>query len=243
MQFFFVRLVIMSDVVLYTQQRIFIDDDGDGGRPPVVPSGDAAISNLIRTNIFQPIAGGRLPDEVPPVAGILRGMQFGLLDAETTLRMASTIVTNPACVEQPRSLMDLRMGASAVSNLPCESCHENHHNCPGHFGCIRLPMPVVNPLFVGMLVGVLNTLCVACCRLRLSPHYINAMVVHRAGTGLRLLRRLKAIAALCVRQTHCRIAIPSSTRKALQRSILQIGGARVQTSGSRHPGPTPRRCE
>ena len=63
------------------------------------------------------------------------------------------------------------------------------NNCPGHFGRIVLPHPILNPLFVGLIVSVLQTLCVNCHRLRLSPHYINTMlppVSHRSG--LRLLR-------------------------------------------------------
>lgn len=64
-------------------------------------------------------------------------------------------INNPACTEQPGCLADLRMGASAVANRPCETCHQvrgssgtprsmgggpfwmnpaiEHHHCPGHF--------------------------------------------------------------------------------------------------------------
>ena len=91
------------------------------------------------------------------------------------------------------------MGASAVSNKPCETCGNNHHNCPGHFGRILLPHPIVNPLFVGLLVSVLQTLCVHCNRLRLSPYYVNTMVppLSARTSGVRLLHRLKAVTTLC----------------------------------------------
>lgn len=67
---------------------------------------------------------------------------------------------------------------------------------PGHFGRIVLPHPVINPLFVSLLVSVLQSICVNCHRLRLSPHYVNLVVAPRC----RLLARLKTVSALCLRQ-------------------------------------------
>ena len=64
---------------------------------------------------------------------------------------------------------------------------------PGHFGHIQLPFPVVNPLFVGLLVSILNVVCMNCHRLRISPHYIQAVFT---GKG-RLLHRLKSIGTMC----------------------------------------------
>ena len=74
------------------------------------------------------------------------------------------------------------------------------HNCPGHFGRIVLPHAVVNPLFVGLLVAVLQTTCFHCHRMRLSPYYVSTMMPGRA----RMLHRIKAIGALCMRQAQCR---------------------------------------
>ena len=75
--------------------------------------------------------------------------------------------------------------------------------CFRHFGRIPLPHAVVNPLFVGLLVSVLQSLCIHCQRLRLSPYYVNAVVATTGRTsGTNLLRRLKAITALCLRQAR-----------------------------------------
>ena len=36
----------------------------------------------------------------------------------------------------------------------CESCGQSERNCPGHFGHIRLPVPVFNPMFFKTLLQV-----------------------------------------------------------------------------------------
>lgn len=64
----------------------------------------------------------------------------------------------------------------------------------------------MNPLFVGLLVAVMQTICVNCHRLRLSPHYINAVVPQSTtarNNDNRILQRLKTITALCARQMRC----------------------------------------
>lgn len=215
------------EVILHVQRRLFharfLNEnsevsmessclDADVAEDPMLlddpvnaPSGHTSVGNALNSLLFQPIAGdaARKAAESHP-DGLLQGLQFGMLDAETIHRLAVVTVTSAACTEQPGCLADLRMGASAVANRPCETCGETHHNCPGHFGRIQLPHAVINPLFVGLLATVLQTVCVHCQRLRLSPFYIQT-VLPASGrlAGMRLLQRLKSITALCVRQMRC----------------------------------------
>ena len=80
-------------------------------------------------------------------------------------------ITNASYSTNPGCLADIRMGAT-TNGKACQTCKQHHHNCPGHYGSMQLPYPVVNPLFVGLLVAVLQLVCVNCQRLRISPHYI-----------------------------------------------------------------------
>jgi hypothetical protein len=135
----------------------------------------------------------------PPLL-VPRGLQFGILDepspprahesgglaSATIASLAVANVTNPSSTETPGSLSDQRMGASPNHSGLCHTCRQQHHNCPGHFGRIALPCaswsrrtgptswvhPVINPLFVSLLVTVLQGCCMNCNRLRLSPHYV-----------------------------------------------------------------------
>lgn len=200
-----------GDAIMYVQRRLFPTADAaaattstGAGRRPGGPDAD---NNGLLGILFQPIAGDAGGSATSPAGEGLavRCLQFSILDAESVSQMAAAVVTNPSTAEVPGCLSDLRMGASSVTNRPCQSCGASHHNCPGHFGCIRLPHPVLNPLFVSLVTTVLQTVCVRCHRLRLSPYFIQSMFplpAVRAG-ALRLLQRLKSIAMLCARQTRC----------------------------------------
>lgn len=71
----------------------------------------------------------------------MKMLQFGILDTDGVRDLSVTQVTSPLCNETNGSLNDLRMGAS-VNGKACITCEQQHHNCPGHFGHIRLPHPV-----------------------------------------------------------------------------------------------------
>ncbi|XP_011494628.1 PREDICTED: DNA-directed RNA polymerase I subunit RPA1 [Ceratosolen solmsi marchali] len=52
---------------------------------------------------------------------------------------------------------------------PCRTCGGNVSKCPGHFGHIELPMPVVNPLFYKALRTLLKLSCLSCFTLQIPP--------------------------------------------------------------------------
>lgn len=77
-------------------------------------------------------------------------------------------------------------------------------NCPGHFGRIVLPHPVLNPMFIPLLVAVLQTVCIHCHRLRLSPYYVATLLPRTSlRTSVGHLARLKQIHNMCSRQIRC----------------------------------------
>lgn len=44
----------------------------------------------------------------------------------------------------------------------CETCQETLLHCPGHFGHIELPLPVINPLFSKTLLSLFRMTCLVC---------------------------------------------------------------------------------
>lgn len=222
-------------VVPYTQRRVLEHGGGyNGGDGSVSNSGGTTLHHLL----FNAIAGDSATERrgnahrhpgfrveehcvsqphhsFEPLL-VLRGLRFGMLDEATVAELAVATITNPSCGEAPGSLSDQRMGASANHTGPCQTCRQQHHNCPGHFGRIALPYPmsgsvyplvgviragpaVINPLFVSLLVSVLQSCCLNCHRLRISPYYIQTMINPRA----RPLPRLKSVSMLCIRQPYC----------------------------------------
>lgn len=53
---------------------------------------------------------------------------------------------------------------------PCSTCGLNVFKCPGHFGHIELPMPVVNPLFHKGLCMLIKLSCLKCFTFRVPLH-------------------------------------------------------------------------
>jgi hypothetical protein len=193
--------------VRFTQRRFNDVGAGSGG------DGTAGAGRLMHHTLFHPIAGDSLshmPAETMIGGGrpfSMRALRFGILDAGTIERMSVVVVTSPLTNDTKGSLSDLRMGAGADRNQACETCSQFHNNCPGHFGRIVLPHPVINPLFVNLLANVLQTMCLNCNGLRVSPFYILVTFPGHAATGVRQLQRLKAISTFCARRSHCQFCL------------------------------------
>ena len=133
------------------------------------------------------------------------------------------------------------------SGKVCSTCTQHHHNCPGHFGHIVLPYPIFNPLFINLLVTVLQinvracqtggtvipTVCMNCHRLRLSPHYIQALLPIKG----RQLSRLKTIGTMCSRQGHCQFCM--ATLLTFKQQGISIVAKPVHAAASVQPVPVP----
>ncbi|KYN05970.1 DNA-directed RNA polymerase I subunit RPA1 [Cyphomyrmex costatus] len=72
-------------------------------------------------------------------------------------------------------LYDPSLGAMKNSSELCSTCGQNGSKCPGHFGHIELPIPVVNPLFHKILSMLLKLACLSCFTLQV-PSYIKLLL-------------------------------------------------------------------
>ena len=221
-------MAVSATCVKFLQRRIH--DAGGGGKADGGAGGAAGGGggSVLHHSLFHPIAGDSLSRH--PIAAAanvpLKNIQFSILDAATINRIAVVTVTSPLCNESPGSLTDLRMGANQTRNQSCETCGQHQLHCPGHFGRIVLPHPVVNPLFVPLLTQVLQAVCVNCNRLRVSPFYVLANFPGYAHSGVQQLQRLKNVAAFCERRAHCQFCrAPTLTFKQNGICITATAGA------------------
>lgn len=67
------------------------------------------------------------------------------------------------------------IGPLLESSDPCGTCGCNVFKCPGHFGHIELPMPVVNPLFHKGLCMLIKLACLNCFTLQI-PGYVKLLL-------------------------------------------------------------------
>lgn len=67
----------------------------------------------------------------------------------------------------PGGLYDVALGPMSEQSDPCGTCFQNIFSCPGHFGHIELPLPVVNPLFHKLIPLLLRISCLNCFSIQL----------------------------------------------------------------------------
>lgn len=63
--------------------------------------------------------------------------------------------------------LDLRLGVSTKTGI-CTTCNENIQNCSGHFGEIKLFLPVYHIGFIRHTIAILNCICKSCSSILLS---------------------------------------------------------------------------
>ncbi len=95
----------------------------------------------------------------------IKGLQFGLWSPQEIRDYAVCEVVSIDLYNRegprPNGLFDLRMG-TVDPKLPCYTCHESIHTCPGHFGYIDLVKPVYLPHFMDSVKRLLTIVCTEC---------------------------------------------------------------------------------
>ncbi|XP_016183592.1 DNA-directed RNA polymerase I subunit 1 [Arachis ipaensis] len=92
-------------------------------------------------------------------------------------------------VPAPGGLYDPALGPSE-EKLPCKTCGQLYHLCPGHFGRIELVSPVYNPLMISLLRNILQRTCFTCCHFR-----ANKELVEKCSSQLELIMKGDIIGA------------------------------------------------
>ncbi|MQM02545.1 hypothetical protein Taro_035314 [Colocasia esculenta] len=112
--------------------------------------------------------------------------------------------TNVKPVEH--GLLDLRMGPASKMGF-CATCHGNFTDCPGHFGFLKLTLPVFNIGYFSSILNILKCICKSCARVLLPEkvykEYLKKMRNPRADILLKNAYakaiRDKCKASRCVR--------------------------------------------
>ena len=104
-----------------------------------------------------------------PVSKIER-VEFGILSADEIRAMAVVDVDAVQMyfrgVPQTGGINDHRMGC-VDRRILCGTCGRDMNMCPGHVGCIRLPLPCFNILFMDHALKCLRCVCFFCSRVAL----------------------------------------------------------------------------
>jgi len=124
----------------------------------------------------------------------LIGVKFGILSPEMIRKMSVAEISNPDTYDEdgmpiPTGVMDPRLGTLEPGQR-CKTCGNTYLGCPGHFGHIELPTPVIHVGFVKHIHMLLRATCRSCGRLLLSEKEIEEF--RRELERLRKAGRLSA---------------------------------------------------
>lgn len=87
-------------------------------------------------------------------------------------RIDSLIPFTPLGEPVPGGLYDSRLGPIYMSGGKCPTCNQNAVSCPGHFGHIELPCPVINPIFSTAIIHIIKISCLSCYKILLPKESV-----------------------------------------------------------------------
>ncbi|GLV36874.1 Son of sevenless [Carabus blaptoides fortunei] len=116
---------------------------------------------------------------------------FSMFTSDDLKKLCITKICTPLAFDVmgyplPGGLYDKTLGPLNEKSDPCSTCFKNVVNCPGHFGYIELPLPVVNPLFHKIIATLLRLTCLACYRMQI-PNTVKRLIavqMHLLDSGM-----------------------------------------------------------
>lgn len=102
----------------------------------------------------------------------IKSIRFSTFSGDEIRRLAEVQVWNsrlydPSVKPVPNGLLDPHMGPANKAGF-CATCHGNFSDCPGHFGYLKLTLPVFNVGYFNLILNVLKCICKSCGRILLE---------------------------------------------------------------------------
>ena len=112
-----------------------------------------------------PVGKEQVVDKAPKV---IQKLQFGILSNQDIINQSVVELSDRRLfdLDQGRRILpygplDKRMGVSD-KHAKCETCGESLQHCNGHFGHVRLVLPVFHVGYFKKVVWILQNICKAC---------------------------------------------------------------------------------
>ncbi|XP_042455740.1 DNA-directed RNA polymerase III subunit 1-like isoform X1 [Zingiber officinale] len=101
----------------------------------------------------------------------IKSIKFSAFSGEEIRKLAEVQVWNNRIYGADlrpvqNGLLDTRMGAANKAGV-CSTCHGNFTQCPGHFGYLKLTLPVFNVGYFNSILNILKCICKVCGRILL----------------------------------------------------------------------------
>ncbi|ODV93801.1 hypothetical protein PACTADRAFT_51550 [Pachysolen tannophilus NRRL Y-2460] len=142
----------------------------------------------------------------------IKGIEFGALSTSDIISQSEIEISTRDLydLEQGRiprasGALDTRMGISSNSS-ECSTCHGNLASCHGHFGHIKLALPVFHIGYFKAIIQVLQSICKSCSCILLDEHSRRSFADELRKPGIDNLRRMKILKRIldqCKKQRRC----------------------------------------
>ncbi|CAO3643339.1 unnamed protein product [Cunninghamella echinulata] len=141
----------------------------------------------------------------------IRYIQFGVLSPQNMVKISELEITQRD-LYMPESrtpvkggVLDLRLGTS-VKAASCETCGKVMQDCAGHWGYVKLVLPIFHVGYFRPTINILQEICKTCSRVMLVEADRRKYLKRLRGTGLDNLQRTRIIKSIndkCKRVTYC----------------------------------------
>ncbi len=130
-------------------------------------------------------------------------VQFGLLSSPDIHKLSVVEITNARISTDDRdgTVYDARMGPMNPTDI-CPTCNLTTILCVGHFGHIRLRVPIIHPMYYKRVMHILQCICLQCSQCLLNEDHMRLLGLMRYKRE----SRFSAVRDKIVRMrfcTHC----------------------------------------
>ncbi|KQJ92760.1 DNA-directed RNA polymerase III subunit 1 [Brachypodium distachyon] len=161
----------------------------------------------------------------------IKSMRFCTLSGKEIRQSAAAQVWNTRIYDSslkpvPNGLLDPRMGASDKCG-ECATCHGSYTECPGHFGYIKLALPVFNVGYFNKILAVLKCICKGCSRVLLTENihqeFLKKMRNPRADRSSIMIKvRDKCRPSRCSWCGYINGIVKKEGRRALKQTVVIV---------------------
>ncbi|EER30373.1 DNA-directed RNA polymerase III largest subunit, partial [Candida tropicalis MYA-3404] len=142
----------------------------------------------------------------------IKGLEFGALSAKDIVAQSEVEIQTRDLYDlekgrtpKEHGALDTRMGISSNAQ-ECSTCHGNLASCHGHFGHIRLALPVFHVGYFKSIISVLQCICKNCAAVLLDEptkrRFLNDLRRPNID-NLRRMKILKQVIEQCKKQRRC----------------------------------------
>ncbi|KAI8880930.1 beta and beta-prime subunits of DNA dependent RNA-polymerase [Backusella circina FSU 941] len=141
----------------------------------------------------------------------IRYIQFGVLSPQNMVKIAEIEITQrDLYLPESRTpvkggVLDFRLGTS-FKDSSCDTCGQKMQECAGHWGYVKLVLPIFHIGYFRPVINILQEICKTCSRVMLEEPDRRAFLRRLRAPGLDNLQRnriIKAINEKCKKVTYC----------------------------------------